>query len=196
MAGKVSLMLCLGLLVGCGSEEPAGDAGPAKDAPAAKKGGGELAAAVDAIGGKEGDTIRAFLARDPSMKKFFHAAHGFAIWPNVGKGGFVVGGGGGSGTVYEQGKPIGTSKMTFLSVGAQIGGQSFSEVIFFKDKAALDNFKRGNYEFSAQVSAVAATDGAATGTDYDSGVAIFTLPKKGLMAEASVAGQKFSFRPK
>jgi lipid-binding SYLF domain-containing protein len=200
MKGIASL-LCLILFVGCGSEESAkvsgapgeGDSGSATAAGDVDAG---HAAAVDAIGGEDGAAIRAFLAKDSSMKKFFHGAHGFAIWPSVGKGGLVIGGGGGSGSVYERGKLIGTTKLSFVSVGAQIGGQSFAEVIFFKDKAAIDNFKRGNFEFGAQVSAVAATAGAANGTDYDSGVAVFTLPKKGLMAEASVSGQEFTFEPK
>ena len=185
---RQAMLIVLMVFVGCGSEE-AGQGGCASG-----EGGSGHAAAVDAIGGEDGDAMRAFLARDSSMKKFFHGAHGFAIWPNVGKGGFVIGGGGGGGSVYEKGERIGSSKLSFVSVGAQIGGQSFSEILFFKDKAALDNFKRGNFEFGAQVSAVAAKDGVATGTNYDSGVAVFTLPKKGLMAEASVSGQKFTFK--
>jgi lipid-binding SYLF domain-containing protein len=190
MHRKASLVLSLVLLVGCGSGEPAQEGG------APGEGDAGHAAAVDAIGGRDGDTIRAFLARDSSLKRFFHGAHGFAIWPNVGKGGFVIGGGGGKGSVYEQGKLIGASELSFVSVGAQIGGQSFAEVIFFQDKAAIDNFKRGNFEFGAQISAVAAASGAASAARYDSGVAVFTLPKKGLMAEASVGGQQFTFVPK
>jgi lipid-binding SYLF domain-containing protein len=197
MNGKASL-LCLVLLVGCGSDEPAqGDGGPGEgDAAAPAQDEVGHAAAVDAIGGEDGGAIRAFLAKDSSMKKFFHGAHGFAIWPKVGKGGLIIGGGSGKGSVYEKGKLVGTSKLSFVSVGAQIGGQSFAQVIFFKDKAAIDNFKRGNFEFAAQVSAVAAESGAASASDYDSGVSIFTLAKKGLMAEAAVAGQKFTFDPK
>jgi lipid-binding SYLF domain-containing protein len=177
-----STLLGLLLVVGCGSEDGGGSSSA-------------YSAEVDAIGGKDGATIKAFLARDATMKRFFHGAHGFAIWPSIGKGGFVIGGGGGTGSVYEQGKRIGASKVTFVTVGAQVGGQSFAEVIFFKDKAALDNFTRGNFEFEAQVSAIAAKSGAAMQAAYDSGVAIFTLPKDGLMAEASVGGQKFSFEP-
>ena len=82
------------------------------------------------------------------------------------------------------------------SIGLQIGGQGFSEIIFFKDKPTLDFFKQGNYAFSAQASAVAVNMGVAAKTDYDSGVAVFTMPKGGLMAEASVGGQKFTFDPK
>ena len=188
---ETAILLMLVLLLGCGSEESAkGDGTPAEG------GASDHAALVDAIGGEDGDTIRAFLAKDPSMKRFFHGSYGFAIWPSIGKGGLIVGGGGGSGSVYEQGERIGATKVKFVSVGAQIGGQSFSEVIFFKDKAALDNFKRGNFEFGAQVTAVAVDAGAANEAAYDSGVAIFMLPRKGLMAEASVSGQQFTFTPK
>ena len=133
---------------------------------------------------------------DESLEKFFHGAHGFAIFPSVGKGGLIIGGGGGGGSVFEEGKAIGTSKMSFVSIGAQVGGQSLIEVIFFKDKAALDNFRRGNFEFGAQVSAVAVESGAALNSGYDKGVAVFTMAKSGLMAEASVSGQKFTFKAK
>jgi lipid-binding SYLF domain-containing protein len=81
-------------------------------------------------------------------------------------------------------------------VGAQIGGQSFMEIIFFKNKAALDDFRQGNFELNAQISAVAVTEGASKDASYDLGVAVFTMPRKGLMAEASVGGQKFEFAPK
>ena len=98
--------------------------------------------------------------------------------------------------VYERGKLIGTAKVKFLSVGAQVGGQSFIEVIFFENKRALDRFKSGNFEFGAQATAVAVTAGAAADADYEDGVAVFTMPKKGLMAEASISGQKFEFKSK
>jgi len=170
-------------MLGCGSEQPA-------------EKGGEVATPTESIGGEAGEAIKAFLKRDPSLKTFFDDSHGFAIWPKVGKGGLIVGGGGGSGYVFEQGKQIGTSKMSFISIGAQIGGQSFSEVIFFKDEAALVDFKQGNFEFGAQVSAIAADEGVGSKSDYDKGVAVFTLPLGGLMAEASVSGQKFTYEAK
>ena len=99
------------------------------------------------------------------------------------------------GEVYEQGVLIGTSSLTQLTIGWQLGGQAYSELVFFKDKAALDDFKRGNFELGAQASAVAATAGASADASYDNGVAIFTLAKGGLMYEASIGGQKFSFEP-
>jgi lipid-binding SYLF domain-containing protein len=114
----------------------------------------------------------------------------------VGKGAVVVGGGGGGGRVYEKGAYIGNARMTFASVGAQIGGQSFSEVIFFETQATLDRFKQNRFEWTAGMSAVAAASGTSKDAKYTNGVAVFTMAKKGLMAEVSVGGQKFKFTPK
>ena len=141
-------------------------------------------------------TIAKFKKADSTMQIYFDNAYGYAVFPSVGKGGYFVGGGYGKGMVYEQGTIIGYSRIINLSVGAQIGGQSYSEIIFFKNKAALDDFKAGNFEFSAQASAVFVTEGASKDHHYDSGVAVFTMPKAGAMAEASIGGQKFDFEPK
>ncbi|MCK4608042.1 MAG: hypothetical protein KAT71_01060 [Gammaproteobacteria bacterium] len=140
-------------------------------------------------------TITTFKKQDSSLKAFFDKAHGYAVFPTVGKGGFFVGGAYGDGNVYEQEVLIGTATITQITVGLQVGGQAYSEIIFFKDKKALNNFKTGDLKFGAQASAVAATAGAAANVDYSNGVAIFTLAKGGLMGEASVGGQKFSFTP-
>jgi len=140
-------------------------------------------------------TIAAFKRKDPSLKLFFNKAHGYAVFPTVGKGGFFIGGAYGDGNVYEQGKLIGTTSLTQVTVGLQVGGQAYSEIIFFKNKKALDDFKFGKLKFGAQVSAVAAAAGAAANADYNKGVAIFTLSKGGLMGEASMGGQSFSFTP-
>jgi lipid-binding SYLF domain-containing protein len=140
-------------------------------------------------------TIAAFKEKDPSLKLFFVKAHGYAVFPTVGKGGFFVGGAHGKGNVYEFGKLIGAASLTQVTVGLQIGGQAYSEIIFFKDKQALTAFKSGKLKFGAQVSAVAANAGAAANVDYSQGVAIFTMAKGGLMGEASLGGQHFSFRP-
>lgn len=141
-------------------------------------------------------TIERFLQSDPGLKTFFDQAHGYAVFPTVGKGAYIIGGTYGKGSVYEVGNFIGYASIVEASVGLQVGGQGFSEIIFFKDQLTMDYFKRGTYEFSAQASAVAVTMGIAAKTDYDRGVAVFILPKAGLMAEASVGGQKFSFEPK
>jgi lipid-binding SYLF domain-containing protein len=142
------------------------------------------------------ETITKFRGADPSMKVFFEKAYGYVVFPGVGKGGFIIGGGHGDGWVYEKGIHIGRASLTQLTVGAQIGGQSFSEIIFFQDKKTLDDFKKGNWELSAQASAIMVKEGASKDASYDNGVAVFTMPKKGAMVEASVGGQKFKYTPK
>jgi len=141
------------------------------------------------------ETITKFKGADPSMKVFFEKAYGYVVFPGVGKGGFIIGGGHGDGWVYEKGIHIGRASLTQLTVGAQIGGQSFSEIIFFQDKKTLDDFKKGNWELSAQASAIMVKEGASKDASYDNGVAVFTMPKKGAMVEASVGGQKFKYTP-
>lgn len=136
-----------------------------------------------------------FRNSDPSMKTFFEKAYGYAIFPTVGKGGLGIGGAYGKGKVYSKGVLNGTSSLMQFTFGLQLGGQAYREIIFFEDKTAFDLFKYGNFEFGAQVSAVAATAGVSANTDYSDGVAIFTIAKSGLMFEASVGGQKFSFEP-
>lgn len=134
-----------------------------------------------------------FLKTDPKMSAFFSKAFGYVILPNVGKGAIGIGGAAGNGMVYERGKVIGTAKMSQVSVGFQLGGQAYREVIFFESKKDLDRFKENRVEFSAQVSAVAATEGASANAKYVDGVMVFTMQKGGLMYEASVGGQKFKF---
>ena len=142
------------------------------------------------------ETIAAFKKTDPGIGTFFKEAHGYAVFPEITKGAIGVGGAAGDGTVFERGTAIGSSSMTQVTIGLQLGGQTYSEVIFFKDKAALDNFKRGNYELAAGASAIALKEGASKTADYSNGVAIFTMGTGGLMFEASIGGQKFSYEPK
>ncbi|MFQ5442950.1 MAG: YSC84-related protein [Thermodesulfobacteriota bacterium] len=141
------------------------------------------------------EAIARFKNSDPDMKVFFEKAYGYAVFPSVGKGGMGIGGAYGKGKVYKNKRPIGRSSLKQLTIGFQLGGQVYSEIIFFKDKKALDDFKSGNFELGAQASAVAVTAGASANADYDNGVAIFTIAKGGLMYEATVGGQKFSFTP-
>ena len=145
---------------------------------------------------KARETISLFKKKDPSLKPFFDKAHGYAVFPTVGKGAVGVGGAHGKGSVYKKGKFIGHASLTQITIGFQLGGQAYSEIIFFEDKETLEDFTQGNFELSAQASAVAATAGAAANADYAHGVAIFTMTMGGLMYEASVGGQKFSFQPK
>jgi len=130
---------------------------------------------------------------DPTLTMWFESAYAYAVYPSVGKGGFIVGGAHGKGLVIQGDRTVGTTTLNQLTVGAQLGGQAYAEYIMFKDQSALEDFTRGNYEFGAQVSAVALSFGASADADYDKGVAIFTLAKGGLMFEASVGGQKFSY---
>lgn len=139
--------------------------------------------------------IKRFTEADSGLKDTFEKAVGYAVFPNVGKGGFVLGGAHGNGQVYEGGKLIGYASMTQVTVGAQVGGQEYSQVIFFADKDALAKFKESGYAMNAQVSAVAAAEGASKNAKYVDGVMVFTRAKAGLMAEASVGGQKFKFEP-
>jgi lipid-binding SYLF domain-containing protein len=147
---------------------------------------------------------------------YFDNAYGYAVFPTIGKGGIGVGGARGSGRVYKQGQYIGDTTMTQVTVGFQLGGQAFSQIIFFEDERALNEFTSGNFEFGAQANAVAITagasaattttgssagasggkhDAATAGSGYYKGMAIFTVAKGGLMFEASIGGQKFSYTP-
>ena len=140
-------------------------------------------------------TIEMFKKADPDLKKFFDEATGYAVFPGVGKGAIGIGGARGKGLLYEKGKLIGEATLSQVTVGFQLGGQSYAELIFFETKESLDSFKESEFAFSAQVSAVAATEGASKNAKYEHGVAVFTIAKGGLMYEASVGGQKFKFKP-
>jgi lipid-binding SYLF domain-containing protein len=161
------------------------------------------------------DTIKVFTNAGQSGT-FFRDAYGYAVFPTIGKGGIGIGGAHGSGRVYEKGKHIGDTSVTQLTVGFQLGGQAYSQIIFFQDERALRDFTSGNFEFSAEASAVAITAAAGakantTGSSagisggrndattvgkYYKGMATFTVAKGGLMYEASIGGQKFSYKPR
>lgn len=162
------------------------------------------------------DTINVFRNAGQSGE-YFKTAYGFAVFPTIGKGGFVVGGAHGEGGVFVGDKHVGNSTMTQLTVGAQLGGQAFSQIIFFENEQAFKSFTSGNFEFSAQATAVAITAGASAEANtgggaaagisggrndattrslgYRKGMAIFTVAKGGLMFEAALGGQKFTFSP-
>jgi len=140
------------------------------------------------------EAIQAFKKKVTGIEKFFGDAYGYALYPSVGKGALIVGGAHGNGRVYVNDKIIGTSELIQASIGFQIGGEAFREIVFFKDKNALDIFKEGKLKFSGKVSAVAATAGVSVELAYNDGVAVFTLTKGGLMADVSVGGQSFKFK--
>ncbi len=149
-------------------------------------------------------------------RDFFDHAYGYAVFPTIGKGGIGIGGAYGEGRVYAQGEHVGDTSMAQVTIGLQLGGQAFSQMIFFEDERAFREFTGGNFEFGAQASAVAITAGAqagagTTGTSagasggrrdartvgsYYRGMAVFTVAKGGLMYEASIGGQKFSYTPR
>jgi lipid-binding SYLF domain-containing protein len=135
-----------------------------------------------------------FIDQDPGLQPWVDNAFGYAVFPSVGKGGFWVGGSYGRGIVFERAEPIGRTRIIQGTVGAQIGAQNFAQVIFFEDEVALRNFQRGNFEFSAQATAIVVKAGAAATTSYDGGVAVFIMTKSGLRVEASVGGQKFEYQ--
>jgi lipid-binding SYLF domain-containing protein len=172
-----------------------------------------LLTAGPAIADKYSDTIDLFKNAGESGS-FFAKCYGFAVFPSIGKAGLGIGGAHGEGRVYKQGKYVGDTKMTQLSVGLQAGGQAFSEIIFFEDQRSFDEFTSGNFELGANASAVvitAAASGSASGSgatasastgkkdaktagEYHKGNAIFVITKGGLMYEATVSGQKFSYK--
>jgi len=127
------------------------------------------------------------------LKPYFKEASGYAVFPNIAKAGFGFGGARGNGEVFENGKVIGSSTVTQLTFGYQLGAQAFSQIVFFQNKRDLERFMNGNFEFGASVSAALITEGANASEDFKNGVAVMTFSKGGLMYEASVGGQKFSF---
>jgi lipid-binding SYLF domain-containing protein len=139
--------------------------------------------------------IAKFKEKDPALARVFAESAGYVVFPTVAKGGLGIGGARGKGYVYKHGRLIGRSTLTQLSIGLQAGGQAYSEVIFFKDEGALENFEGGHLKLDAQASAVALTARAAADLAYRDGVAIVTMAEGGLMYEASVGGQKLSFHP-
>jgi lipid-binding SYLF domain-containing protein len=174
-----------------------------------------LLMAGTAYAAKYADTIDLFRNAGESAS-FFHRSYAYAVFPTVGEGGLGVGGAFGKGRVFVHGHPVGDTSMGQVSVGFQAGGKAYSQIIFFEDKRALDQFESGTFEFEAGASAVAITAGAnasvgtngtsagASGTEnnaretgaYQKGMAVFTIAKGGLMYAATIAGQKFSYTPR
>jgi lipid-binding SYLF domain-containing protein len=154
-----------------------------------------ITARAEDLKAKAEEAVQNFKLADPTLTNFFNKAVGYAILPSVGEGGFIIGGEHGDGLVYEKGKVTGKVTMTEISIGAQVGGGKFSEVIFFQTAAALKSFKKDKYEMSADAKASLAASGAAANAKYQQGMAVFTLPKSGAMVAAAVGGQKFEFKP-
>ena len=136
-----------------------------------------------------------FAKSNPKVEAHLHTAYAFAFFPKITKGGLGIGGAGGKGLVFDDKTVVGGSKLAQATFGLQAGGQQYMEIILFEDQAALDRFTAGKVKFSGQASAVALKDGASADIDYQDGVAIFTKTIGGLMAEASVGGQSFKYKP-
>jgi lipid-binding SYLF domain-containing protein len=175
--------------------------------------GPRVAHAAETHASRCAETVQLFRKAGESGH-FFGKSYGWAVFPNIGKGGLGVGGAYGNGCVYAGGRHTGATSMVQLSVGFQAGGQAYSQIVFFKDKRAYDEFTSGNFEFTAGASAIAITaaagaqagssgtsagasvtkDQARTEGDFVKGMAVFTVAKGGLMYEATLAGQKFKFK--
>jgi lipid-binding SYLF domain-containing protein len=141
------------------------------------------------------NAVTAFRLSDPGLSSFFSQAYGYAVFPKITKGGLIFGGAGGKGVLFEQGEPRRRVQLSQGSFGLQAGAKVYREILFFQDKAAYDRFASGNFELSGQAQATIASTGVADQTPYDRGVAIFLLDRGGLMAEATVAGQRFKVEP-
>lgn len=141
------------------------------------------------------EAIAVFRDKDPSLEIFFKNSYGYAVLPRIFKGAFWIGGAHGKGHVYEQGDMTGFCSMSQATLGFSFGGEFFREIIFFKDKKNLDAFKSEEYTFSAQVTGVALTTGAAAKANYHQGMIVFTATDSGLMVDASLGGQKFKYTP-
>lgn len=181
----LGILLIALAVTGCGSTD--------------NSGGGSQPEPVAPNTNLEGDAdvaIANFKARDPGLQSWFDDAAGWVMFPNVGKGGFIVGVAHGNGVVYDKnGIKIGHANLTQGTVGLQAGGQEYSELVFFETDAAFAAFKGDSWEVAAQVSAVAVTAGASADARYTKNVAIFTMAKGGFMVEASVGGQRFQYSP-
>jgi len=141
-------------------------------------------------------TVVTYKTLDPPIESFFDSAKGYAVFPSIGKGGLGVGGAYGKGVLYEKDKVVGYCDLSQGSIGFQIGGQAYSEIIFFQTQHTLSTFKAGEFAFAAQASGVAVKAGGSADASYTAGVAVFTRPQGGLMGEAAIGGQNFTYEAK
>ena len=170
------MLVALASLIGCST------------APRTRAGRADLSADVRA-------SIDDATRTDPGIQRFFDRSVAYAVFPKVGTAGAIVGGAYGRGEVIQNGRLVGYCTLTQADVGAQLGAQSYSELIFFENPDAFRDFTTGNFSFSARLSAVLLTAGASANANFTQGVAVFTLGQAGLMAKATIGGQKFNFQP-
>lgn len=152
------------------------------------------AASQKELRSKAAYAIKKFKRKDPTIRGFFKRSYAYAVFPTVGKGGIGIGGAYGKGIVYRRGSVVGTARLAQFSIGFQLGGQAYREIIFFQTKSIFRRFTNGQLKLGAQASAVAAKKGAGANASFDHGIAVFTMTKGGLMYEATVAGQSFKYK--
>jgi hypothetical protein len=140
-------------------------------------------------------TLKRLEKKDPGLRQFLNDAYGYAVFPSVGKAALVIGGAYGKGAVFEDGEMIGYATIAQTTIGVQLGGDTFAEIIAFESKEALDRFKKGRMAFAANASAVLVKAGAAGTADYEKGVSVFAYASGGMLLEAAIGGQKFKFKP-
>lgn len=157
-------------------------------APSSERDRGDLRRDAD-------DALALAKSKDQSLGTLLERAAGYAVFPSVGKGAVGVGGAYGRGILYENEAPIGFTALSQATIGLQLGGQSYTEILVFEDMNALNRFRQGNFAFSSQATAVALRSGEGANAKFENGVAAFTMDEAGLMFEASVGGQKFSYQP-
>jgi lipid-binding SYLF domain-containing protein len=140
-------------------------------------------------------TLQSMMRQDASLRPLLDRSAGYVVIPNVGKGGFIAGGAHGRGVLYQGGQPVGFVQLSQASVGAQIGAQSYDQLVVFQNPADVEKLKRGEWTFGGNASVVALTAGAGAATRFQGGTAVFIVPRGGAMAELSVSGQRLSFSP-
>lgn len=140
-------------------------------------------------------TLVSMTQRDPGLERTLQSAAGYAVFPNIGKGGFIAGGAYGRGILFQHGRQIGFVELNQASLGAQIGAQSFSELLVFRDEADVRRIKSGSFTLGGNASAILLTTGAAATAGFVDGIAVFVVPRGGVMAELSISGQKINYKP-
>lgn len=179
MNGRLALMLLCVATMGMGCAAPR---------PSTIQGQDSLSAQVR-------EAVALFKSRNPGILPFFENSYGYAVFPQVTKGAWIVGGAFGRGEAFARGTKVGYCSLSQATLGFSFGGEYFREIIFFRDELDLERFATENFAFSGQMTAVALTAGAAVKTDYKDGMAVFVMPQAGLMVDASMGGQAFEYEP-
>lgn len=140
------------------------------------------------------DAKQELIQKNPQLAELFEKSEGYAIFPNVGKGAYILGGAAGNGAVYENGVLVGMAELRQVDVGFQLGGKSFSEAIIFQTEEAFERFKSGELKLSSDISVVMVDEGVSQDVDFQEGIGVVSMSKAGAMAGVSVGGQKFDYK--